>query len=462
MTRSATLSIRLRLTLWYSAVLAVGLAVFGGGMWFALQHRLLTDLDTRLAERVEGLQTVLELESKLRAPVDLRDEVLEFAREVPEGELMSLRVAGGEILLPRQGQHFFDRMAIPAGLSTIRHDGTPYRILSTDFQLGSRKYEVAVAGSQRDVDRTMADFRTLLFLMIPAVLAIACIGGYWISRRALTPVDEITQVARSISVQNLSRRLAVPRTGDELERMSQTWNEVLERLEGAVKRIRQFTADASHELRTPLALIRATSDLALRRERTPAEYQKALADIRAEADQMTELTESLLTLARSDTNDMRLELSSVDLNEIARAVIAEALPMAESKGIALAGELSAAAARADANAASIRRLLLALVDNALKYTEAGGVVTVCTVLVNDGVMLSVRDTGVGIPPDALHHIFERFYRVDTARGAGSGSGLGLAIAQAIAEAHGSSIEVESVVGSGSIFQLLIRLQRGVK
>ena len=203
-------------------------------------------------------------------------------------------------------------------------------------------------------------------------------------------MDEITRVAKSISVENLSRRLDVPQTGDELQRMSETWNEVLNRLEGAVKRIGQFTADASHELRSPIALIRANADLALRRERPPAEYQKALSEIRDEADRMTELTESLLTLARSDAGRLDLVLAPVDLNGLVRGVVRNIHPLAESKGVPISTELESSAPPVMGNSMALGRLLLALLDNAIKYTPHGGKVLIATGLVEGGVTRRFR------------------------------------------------------------------------
>jgi heavy metal sensor kinase len=285
-------------------------------------------------------------------------------------------------------------------------------------------------------------------------VAIACSGGYWISTRALAPVDEITRVAKSISVQNLSARLPVARTGDELQRLSETWNEMLQRLENAVQRIRQFTADASHELRTPLALIGATAELALRRERRPDEYTRALRNIQAEAARMTLLAESLMELTRAD-NTSELELAETDLNAIVEDVVAGNRQLAAARGVTLESHTTAGAAVAPANESAIRRLLLALVDNAIKYTPGGGTVAVATTQRDGGVVLSVNDTGQGIDPEALPHIFERFYRADPARSRGNGVGLGLSIAQAIAHAHGSRIAVESKPGEGARFEVLL-------
>jgi len=290
-------------------------------------------------------------------------------------------------------------------------------------------------------------------------LIVACLGGYWLSSRALRPVDEITTVARSIGVQNLSQRIAVPQTGDELQRMAQTWNDVLERLDIAVKRIRQFTSDASHELRTPLALIRATAELALRRERDPEGYRNSLRQIEHEAEHMTALTESLLTLARADSDGLGMTMQFTDLNDLVCSVVQQNAALAMEKGVtlrAVTAEQPAQAAQAAADPSGIRRILLILVDNALKHTPAGGTVTVSAAVDAARATLTVEDTGEGIPATALPHIFERFYRADPARGGGSGFGLGLSIAQAIAQAHGSAITVSSTPGAGAHFSLSLK------
>jgi heavy metal sensor kinase len=315
---------------------------------------------------------------------------------------------------------------------------------------------VQVASSLEDVHAVMKDLRNLLLFLIPAVFVVACLGGYWLSWRALAPVDEITRVAKSISVQNLSQRLTVPQTGDEIQRMAEAWNGLLDRLEGSVKRIRQFTADASHELRTPVALIRTTAEFALRRERRTSDYQSALGEIQIEAERMTELTESLLTVARADANGLELPLAEIDLNETIWDVFRQIDRVAAVQGVAMQLELADEPATVKANAPAIRRLLLGLIDNALRHTPSGGSVTISTTRMQNGVVLAVQDTGEGIQAEALPHVFERFFRADPARGSGSGAGLGLSIAQAIAQAHRSELTVQSEPGTGARFALVLR------
>jgi two-component system heavy metal sensor histidine kinase CusS len=447
-------SIRLRLTAWYSLVLLLGLSLFGLGMWLALRTRLVAGVDTRLAQRIRGVASAGgEMTDRKR----VQRELSEFASEIPD-TLIQLRDPSGEVIVPFSDQQpFAGRAPIRR---TIEREGKPFRVLAARIELGGRPYEALVAGSLEEVDAVMRDFRNLLLLMIPGVLAAASLGGYWLSMRALRPVDEITSVAKSISVQNLSQRLAVPHTGDELQRMAETWNEVLERLESSVKRIRQFTADASHELRTPIALIRATAELALRRERAPEHYRNALRSIEIEAEQMTALAESLLLMARADSNGFQMALAPTDLNAIVSRVIGQHQALAAEKGIRLQTDSAGVPTLAQADEPAIHRLLLILIDNALKHTPAGGTVTLAARQSDGGVLLSVSDTGEGIPPDALPHIFERFYRSDPARagrgGSGAGFGLGLSIAQAIAQAHGARIRVESSLGAGA--QFLVELK----
>ncbi|MBS1858335.1 MAG: HAMP domain-containing protein [Acidobacteria bacterium] len=449
-------SIRLRLSAWYATVLALGLGLFGFAMWLALEHRLIAGVDTRLDQRARGLRAALGAEADIRTPAGLRQEFSEFAGEIADGTLMELRDSAGYIFpVPSRTALLGGAPRADGERLTLEHGGSHYRLLVSSLSAAGTRYEVHMAMPLDDVRAVLGDFERLLLLMIPAVLALAGLGGYWLSVRALRPVDAITTVARSISVQNLSQRVQVPPTGDELQRMAETWNVVLERLEASVKRIRTFTADASHELRTPLALIRATAELALRRERTPAEYRDALRDIAGDVEHLTQLTESLLSAARADAGTWEMPLERIDLNPLAESVTERYQALAVERTVELHAEIAAGPAPALANETGIRRVLAILVDNALKYTPAGGRVTVAVEKQEAGVLLSVRDTGEGIPPAALPHIFDRFYRADAARG-GEGFGLGLSIAQAIAEAHGGKLEVESAPGQGSRFHLRLR------
>jgi len=442
-------SIRLRLTIWYSAVLLLGLLLFSAAIWLTLQRQLLAGVDARLAQRIESLRAMLQLEQG--AP-DLHEEAGEFAAAYGAGWI-EVCDSKGAFLLPPSRMLAADDIHTVAPVTLVR-ETRRIRVRAAKV-LG---YEAAVALPLDEVETVLGDLRRLLLWLIPLDFAAAFAGGYWISRRALAPVDAMTRTAASISVQDLAARLEVPQTGDELQLLAEAFNEVLRRLEASMKRVRQFTADASHELRTPLSLIQATAELALRRPRTEDEYRESFRQIEEEARRMGTLTESLLTLARADAGALEMPLASTDITRVVEEVVHRSAVIGESRKVAVTADLSSfgtTPAVTTANEAGIRRLLLILVDNALKHTPAGGEVTVSALPVNGGVALEVRDNGVGIPCDALPHIFERFFSADSSH-EGPGAGLGLSIAQAIAVAHSSEIAVESAPGRGSRFSLLLK------
>lgn len=421
--------IRWRLTLWYSAVLLLGLALFSTATWLMLERRMMAAVNDRLAQKIEGLQTLIRAEAH---EPDIAEELREFARSAPEGALMQVRDEAGKDVLP-------------AG-RPLDALGPRYRVVQAHVD----SFSVTAATSLDDVDAILRELRNLLLWLIPADLAAACLGGYFVSRRALAPVAGMTRTAESIGVQDLSKRLDVPTTGDELQHLAETWNDFLSRLEQSVDRVRQFTADASHELRTPVSLIHATAELALRRDRTPGNYRDALQQILTEAGSMATLTESLLTLARSDLQALEMPLSAVDLGRVAKEAARINAASFDAHGMTLYADVNGGfngnELVAFANELGIRRLLTILLDNAAKFTPSGGTVFLSVVAHDEEIRLEVQDSGPGIPDDALPHIFERFYRADPAH-SGPGAGLGLAIAQAIAHAHGSEIKVENKDGS---------------
>lgn len=433
-------SIRLRLTAWYCAVLAGALVLFGGAMWLAVRHSFIAEVDKTLQQHVHGAVALIQMERAENASVnEIRDELAEYVKAVPQGSLMHIHDGRGTTLLvanaPEDPRAEYRRHSE----TTIARDQT---------------YSIYAAAPLQEVNGALQRFGVLLIASIPIVVLIASIGGYWISRRALAPVDEITAAARTITIRNLSQRLRVSQTGDEIQRLSETWNETLERLEAAVNRLSQFTADASHELRTPIALIRTEAEIALRRERSPEVYREALRQIRNESERTTQLIEDLLTLARADAGLQSLPLNPLELGELIQYVSASWQVMAENRGIRLESEAARAKTIIEGNAPALQRMFGALIDNALKYTPPGGVVRIGVAANGGGAIVTVRDTGVGIRETALPHIFERFYRADEARNHEGGSGLGLSIAQWIAQRHHARIAAESKLGAGSVFSVI--------
>lgn len=431
-------SIGARLTLWYSLVLLAGLALFGAGIWIVVAHSLNAAVDESLAEQVQGVTTVLQSEYEPGHPGHLEEELSEYVEATPEGRLIEVRDARGNLLI---------------GGAPVK-DFARYRAYTTVVPVTGERFRVRVAVPLDETNLTLRRLRDVLMSSAPLVLLIASLGGYWISRRALAPVDAITRAAQSIGIKNLSQRLEVPTSGDELTRLSETWNGMLERLEAAVKRLSQFTADASHELRTPIALIRTTAELTLRRERSVETYREALQHIVDESDRMARLIEDLLLLARADAGLPALPLDRLELAPLVRDVCEQGQILARERKLEISTEAPEKPVFVDANDPALRRLLLLLVDNAMKYTPAGGRITVSVTLDSLGPTVTVRDTGIGIPEAALSQVFERFYRVDESRNRDAGgTGLGLSIAQWIAERHHARLEAESVVGEGSAFRV---------
>jgi signal transduction histidine kinase len=251
--------------------------------------------------------------------------------------------------------------------------------------------------------------------------------------------------------------------GDEIQQLAETWNNMLARLEISVARMSQFTSDASHELRTPIALIRSTAEIALRRPRPEHEYREALVQIQTESERMTQLVSDLLFLARADDHAISAEMTGLDLRGPVREACAEIAPFAAAQGKELKFDDYPESLPVMGHPSSLRRLLFAILENAIKYTAPGGKITVDMKPAPGVTRVNVRDNGMGIPPSALPHIFERFFRADPSRNRTSGGyGLGLAIAQTIARQHHGLIEVQSKVGDGSAFSVTLPRYAGAK
>jgi heavy metal sensor kinase len=450
-------SIGARLTLWYTAAFALGFAVLAIVMWFGVQRSLYHAIDDTLLERAAGIERFIE-DHKTRLDVD---EVKEEFRA--HGELFQVFDADGALV--HRGTALAGAM-IP--LATDRADrfenalagGEPLRFASHAIDVDGRTFTIQVAAPLHDLQEGLREAAWILLLMFPFLLVLGAAGGYWLARRALAPIDEITRTARSLSADNLSARLSAPRTNDELERLSTTLNEMLERLETAFRRISRFTADASHELRTPLAVMRTTAEVALRApDEDGGEVRAALEQIVAEVERTSHLTENLLLLAKADSGTPALQRHNVDLAAAVGEACMQAEVLARVKGLELAAALPEQRrlyVAGDTHA--LRRLFLILLDNAVKYTATGGRVEVALHERGPDVVGEVRDSGIGISPQDLPHVFDRFYRADRARSREhGGSGLGLAIARWIAESHGGAITVTSELERGSRFEVRLPL-----
>jgi heavy metal sensor kinase len=336
--------------------------------------------------------------------------------------------------------------------------GPRYRVLALRRTGRAAPTVLVVAAPLADVDRSVERLRLLLLVAGPVALALAGGGGWLLTRAALRPVDRMTEQAGAIGADRLGDRVSVPDAADELTRLARTLNGMLARIEQGVVAQRRFVADASHELRTPLAVMRAELEVALRDRGRAADAAEVLDSAAEEVARMGKIVDDLLTLAHRDENRLELLLEPVGLGEVAARVAAQLRPLAERAGVQLVVDAPARAAVL-ADQTRLTQVVTNLVDNAVKYTGAGGSVRVRVWEEADGAGLAVSDTGPGIAPEHLPKVFDRFYRLDAARTrAGGGSGLGLAICQELVEAHGGRIWADSVPGAGSTFTLALPLQ----
>ncbi len=451
-------SIRTRLAVWYAVILAAGLVLFSCTVWLALRHTLSADLSTTLLDHSRGLDKYLRIEDPDRLP-GLAHEIDEYSQSLPQNHVLAVFDAEGRPIYSNGGvaaTFLAKRRELRDSTKPQRFNWKhrPYLGVNRTVALRNGTVRTFLAISSEATDRAMELLGLLLVMTVPVFVLCAIGGGYWLSRRALVPVDEITERARTIGVSNLSERLPVPETHDELQRLTETWNGMLERIEMAVSRISGFTADASHELRTPVAIIRLAAENALRRMRPEAEYRAALQRIQRESENMTRLIEDLLFLARADVQEPQAEHGAFELKSLVESACLDIMPLAVQKGVALAKELSDSPMPVMGDYSTLRRMLLILLDNAIKYTPQEGRVSVVVERADGHAVLRVEDTGTGIPEEAKARLFQRFFRVDPSRNKESGGyGLGLAIANAIAQKHHVSIEVETKTGGGSIFSV---------
>ena len=456
------LTIRARLTLLYFVVLAASFLAFFWICDFGFRRSIETTVNGASRSDLEVVQRVLAI-SALKGTPKVQKELGELSELWANGAIFEVSHANEEWLF-RSPRFLLPQSPLPAppreGVSflTANLNSQQYRIAQESVLVDGQTFHISAAVPTEPFDQALDHFRLIEKRGLPLLVILASLLGYWLSGRALAPVNRIIQSAERIGVQNLSQRLEVPRATDELQRLTVTLNDMLDRIENSVKRIRQFTANASHDLRTPLTLIRTHAELALRRTRSEPEYRESLQRILKASEDTTQLIESLLTLARADAGGAHLQFKKIALNPVLEKAALQASVLANSKGLSFSSKLDEQALFLNADAAVIENLFLAVLDNAIKYTAPGGVVRLRSLADSGEVMIEIEDSGVGIAPEDLPRIFDRFYRADQARSREvPGAGLGLSIARWIAEAHKGRIGVESRPGSGSKFRITLPL-----
>ena len=462
-------SIRLKLTALYVAVFGLFLVAFSGWVYMMMEQKLNQTVDQRLKTMAEliGKTDLCAVPSFLPPEFERRLNHIFGVR--PTGKFVRLldlsgtigsrteNLDGKSIPVDRQVLKRVTRGEIVYQTQNLFGDEIPVRFINyplLDYQKKVRGV-IQVGTSLEYVQASMQNLLLILLISVPTMIFIAGLAGYFLAGRALKPIRDIAATTRHITANNLDERITVEVAKDDIGQLSQTINEMLDRLSQAFMKIKQFSADASHELRTPLTILRGEVEIGLRGERPAAEYREILVSNLEEIERMSKIVSDLLLLSRSDMGQEVLSWEIVNLQELIKELIPQFVMLAAQKGVTLSEDIQPVApVRGDS--LRLRQLAANLLTNAIRYTPEGGKVVVRLQKGDRGVELAVEDTGIGIPEPDQSRIFDRFYRVDKARSRDEGgNGLGLSIVKWIVDAHHGEIGVESVVGEGSIFTVVL-------
>jgi heavy metal sensor kinase len=478
--------VRTQLTLWYTAIFACLLLIAGLLVYLHLRDSLAASLDSALQLRSQQIAGYIGVQ---RNRIVLDDVIADLPGFGPSSDdpVYSSRERDTQAdvnfatlvrLLDPQGHVLYNTPAfarLPVPQASIRQpllgtpwqgtiisiSGQPVRLYSRTLSDDGRVFALLQVGESLDIVRhALEQVTTELLIAALGVLLLSALGSYWLAGRAFAPIRRLIEVARTIKEGDLHQRVPVPQTADEVQALALTFNEMLTSLEATLNRQRRFVSDASHELRTPVAVIRSKTDLALQQPGDEREYLAVLREINSESERLGRLIGDLLVLARGDEGKTYLESEPVPLHLVAEAVAANAESLALERGVHVQTEIEQATTVLGDEARLIQ-VIMNLLDNAIRYTSAGGCVLVRVTCTRQEACLMVRDTGIGIAPEHLPHIFERFYRVDSARSVNSGNnGLGLAIADWIVRAHHGTLTASSQPGQGSTFLVTLPLYTG--
>lgn len=458
----SALRIRTRLTLHYTGVLALGLAVYGAGLYFVLSRHAYNDLDRRLGEDIEA--TVHRVERGASGELRFRPNapLAEAEEEEGGGHWVEVWSETGKRLLTSEAADRWNlggppvQGAIDGAAQTVWIEGRPLRAVTRTAKVEGEAALIRAATSEASVRDQLSDLLKGLLGLLPIVLVLAGLGGYAAARRDLLPLETMARRAHEITAESLHERLPVTSSEDEIGQLAVTFNATFARLEKSFDQLGRFTADASHELRTPLTALRSIGEVSLASPRTATQYRDVIGSMLEEVERLTRLVESLLNLSRADAGHIVLHPERFDLGDLGREVSAHLSVLAEDRGQVLALEAKVPV-DVTADRVVIRQALVNLIDNAIKHSPDKTVVSVRVFRDGRGAVLEVEDQGSGIPEEYRARVFDRFFRIDdrSRPQARRGAGLGLALARWCVEASGGRIELDSIEGRGSTFRMIL-------
>ena len=461
-------SIRSRLTAWYILLLGIILILFSVFLNYFLSKRLYESVDNYLTVSATVVATSAVMKFN-RSPLPGLDQFFEqFMGAGNLNKFYRIYDGSGNIgsrsnnidasKFPLSQEAYADALSGTNSYETFLVDGKhPIRVITMPILREKKLVNLVQVGTSLEaVKETLRNLRIFLFTAVPSVLVFATLFARFLARRALKPISKIIKTARDIGQgQELSQRIPVFKVQDELGQLALTFNEMMDRLENSFAQMRQFSSDASHELRTPLTVLQGQNELVLSKLRDPKEYQEVIISNLEEIKYMSKVLEDLFVLSRSDENQVLLNYKRMDLRDLVEEVCRHAEILAEEKDISIVIAFLEQV-KINGDEVRLRQMVWNILHNGIKYTQPGGKLKVSLLEESGFALLSIQDTGIGIPEKDLPFIFDRFYRVDKARSKDEGgSGLGLSICRHIAEAHKGKIKVESKPGLGTRFKIHI-------
>jgi heavy metal sensor kinase len=461
-------SIRFRLSAWYAGLLAALLLLFGGFIYFTLEQILERNLQDSLSKEAQTISEALLSKIGQTGDAYVIEEIDEHFAPRTTSHFLRVTREDGSILYqsgqPQDGTFDPTRVTAayfnePSSWSEVNMpNGKTLFVYSMVYPgFGGRRFSIQAGASNNQIRQVLGGLLTSLAFVLPIILGAAIAGGYLLMKRALSPLDEIAVVAEKITSRNLNERMPKVATGDELEKLALSLDRMMVRLEESFQHVQRFSADASHEIRTPLAILRAELESLHEAPGLAPELRESVGSSLEEAARLSRIVEQLLEVTRLEAGETLAGLTLLDLTEMAGTVVDQMRLLADEKQIDLSFKGSQNL-HVMGDPVRLRQVVVNLVDNAIKYTPSGGSISVSSIPTDGNAILEVEDTGIGIPAEALPHVFERFYRVDAARTRQlGGTGLGLAIVKSICTVFGGTVTVRSAI-SGTIFRVELPLE----
>src|SRR5438034_8586901 len=463
------------MALWYAALLAGALALFGAASYIGLERYLKKSLEESLIKQARSIGDVLIVNINQSGEDYVNNEITEHYSPEINGRFIRVTRADGKQIfisgLPKDGT--FDPARVPPPQLPVSRASSHEVEMSDGHELllhaltyesrDGAQFLIEVAAPYNQIESVLRGLLLTFGLGLPLIVALAISGGYVLMRRALHPVDEIRQKAAQITSRNLSERLPVVHTGDELERLATDLNRMIARLEESFLQINRFSADASHELRTPLTVLQGELEaIAQKGQHLPEDVRDTIGSALEETERLAKIVENLLAISRLEAGEARVQPVRLDFAELARTTADQMKLLAEEKRISLTSD-GTDPVEVEADPARLKQVIVNLLDNAIKYTPEGGNVSISVTRRDHRAILEVADTGLGISANDLPHIFDRFYRADKARSRQmGGTGLGLSIVRSICQAHGGQVTVNSAEGRGSRFRVELPLSTSIR